>query len=101
MPAPEEALSAGNITFTGYEGAEINAYQALPAGDGPFPGVLVIHHLPGWDSTTKEITAALRRRGLQRPVPQPLRPPGPRCRSRRRRGGHPRGRRHPRRPVRG
>ena len=56
MPAPEEALSAGNITFTGYEGAEINAYQALPAGDGPFPGVLVIHHLPGWDSATKEIT---------------------------------------------
>ena len=38
MPAPEEALSAGNITFTGYEGAEVNAYQALPAGDGPFPG---------------------------------------------------------------
>src|SRR5580698_2506974 len=56
MPAPEEALSAKNITFTGYEGAEINAYQALPAGDGPFPGVLVIHHLPGWDSPTKEIT---------------------------------------------
>ena len=56
MPAPEEALSAGNITFTGYEGAEINAYQALPAGAGPFPGVLVIHHLPGWDSATKEIT---------------------------------------------
>jgi carboxymethylenebutenolidase len=42
--------------FTGYEGAEINAYQALPAGVGPFPGVLVIHHLPGWDSGTKEIT---------------------------------------------
>ena len=56
MSAPEEALSAGNITFTGFEGAEINAYQALPAGAGPFPGVLVIHHLPGWDSTTKEIT---------------------------------------------
>ena len=52
VPAPEEALSAGNITFTGYEGAEINAYQALPAGAGPFPGVLVIHHLPGWDSPT-------------------------------------------------
>jgi carboxymethylenebutenolidase len=56
VPAPEEALSAGNVTFTGYEGAEINAYRALPAGDGPFPGVLVIHHLPGWDSPTKEIT---------------------------------------------
>ena len=56
MPAPEEALTAGNVLFTGHDGAEINAYQALPAGDGPFPGVLVIHHLPGWDSGTKEIT---------------------------------------------
>jgi carboxymethylenebutenolidase len=56
VPAPEEALSARNITFTGDDGAEINAYQARPAGAGPFPGVLVIHHLPGWDSGTKEIT---------------------------------------------
>jgi carboxymethylenebutenolidase len=56
VTAPEEALSARNVTFTGYEGAPINAYQALPAGDGPFPGVLVIHHLPGWDAGTKEIT---------------------------------------------
>jgi carboxymethylenebutenolidase len=56
VAAPEEALSAKNVTFTGYEGATINAYQALPAGDGPFPGVFVIHHLPGWDSGTKEIT---------------------------------------------
>ena len=37
---------------------------------------------------------------LQRPLPQPLRPPGARCRSRRRRGRHPRGGWHPRRPVR-
>jgi carboxymethylenebutenolidase len=56
VPAPEEALSARNVTFTGYEGASVNAYLALPAGDGPFPGVLVIHHMPGWDSGTKEIT---------------------------------------------
>jgi carboxymethylenebutenolidase len=56
VPAPEEALTARNVTFTGYEGASVNAYQALPAGDGPFPGVLVIHHLPGWDPGTKEIT---------------------------------------------
>ena len=56
MAAPEEALSAKNVTYTGEDGALINAYQALPAGEGPFPGVLVIHHLPGWDSGTKEIT---------------------------------------------
>ena len=56
MAAPEEALSAKNVIYTGADGAQINAYQALPAGDGPFPGVFVIHHLPGWDSGTKEIT---------------------------------------------
>jgi len=56
VPAPEEALSAANVMISGHEGAQLNAYQALPAGEGPFGGVLVIHHLPGWDSGTKEIT---------------------------------------------
>jgi carboxymethylenebutenolidase len=55
LPISEEALSAKNVNLTGHDGATVNAYQALPAGDGPFPGVLVIHHLPGWDSATKEI----------------------------------------------
>jgi carboxymethylenebutenolidase len=53
---PQEALSAGNVLLTGHGGDTINAYQARPDGDGPFPGVVVIHHLPGWDSSTKEIT---------------------------------------------
>ncbi len=56
MAAPEEALTAGNVMLTGTDGATINAYQARPAGDGPFGGVLVIHHLPGWDRETKEMT---------------------------------------------
>ena len=56
MPAAEEALLARNVTFSGHEEATITAYQALPEGDGPFPGVLVVHHLPGWDAGTKEIT---------------------------------------------
>ena len=56
MAAPEEAMTTKNVHLTGHGGANVNAYQALPAGDGPFPGVLVIHHLPGWDSATKEIT---------------------------------------------
>ena len=56
MPAPEEALTARNVTFTGADGAPVNAYQAVPAGDGHRGGVLVIHHLPGWDPGTKEIT---------------------------------------------
>jgi carboxymethylenebutenolidase len=52
----EEALSAGNVAITGHGGDEINAYQVVAGEDGPRPGVLVIHHLPGWDSPTKEVT---------------------------------------------
>jgi carboxymethylenebutenolidase len=51
----EEALSAGNVIISGHGGDEINAYQAVSGEKGPRPGVLVIHHLPGWDSPTKEI----------------------------------------------
>ena len=56
MAAPEEALTAGIVMLTGTDGAAINAYLARPAGDGPFGGVLVVHHLPGWDRETKETT---------------------------------------------
>jgi carboxymethylenebutenolidase len=60
---PEEALTAGNVMLTGTDGATINAYLVRPAGDGPFGGVLVIHHLPGWDPGTKEITRRFAARG--------------------------------------
>ncbi|MGP0031984.1 MAG: dienelactone hydrolase family protein [Acidimicrobiales bacterium] len=42
--------------LVGHHGDAINAYQAVAGGDGPTPGVVVIHHMPGWDSPTKEIT---------------------------------------------
>jgi len=40
----------------GHEGDMIEAYLARPAGAGPFPGVVVVHHMPGWDEGTMEIT---------------------------------------------
>src|SRR3954451_13563449 len=41
---------------TVYIGDEkIQAYQARPLDPGPFPGVMVIHHLPGFDEATKEM----------------------------------------------
>jgi carboxymethylenebutenolidase len=52
----EEALQAGNVFIPGHGGDLINAYQVVTGTEGPRPGVLVIHHLPGWDSSTKEIT---------------------------------------------
>ncbi len=56
MAPREEALIAGNVRITGHGGDDINAYQVVSEDEGPRPGVLVIHHLPGWDSPTKEIT---------------------------------------------
>ena len=51
-----ESLSANTIQITGHGGDLIEAYIAQPAGDGRRGGVVVIHHMPGYDRATKEIT---------------------------------------------
>ncbi|MFN2582117.1 MAG: dienelactone hydrolase family protein [Candidatus Dormibacteria bacterium] len=51
-----EGMLAETISISGHNGDEIDAYLARPLGRGPYPGVIVIHHLPGWDEATKEIT---------------------------------------------
>src|ERR1700730_4126875 len=51
-----DAIMAETVMITGHEGAEIAAYMARPLVPGPVPGVLVIHHMPGWDEGSKEIT---------------------------------------------
>jgi len=51
-----EALTAKTISITGFGGDEIEAYLAVPDdGPGPRGSVVVIHHMPGYDSPTKEI----------------------------------------------
>ena len=42
------AMTCENVTLTGDKGTPITAYVARPAGPGPFPGVVLVHHLPGW-----------------------------------------------------
>lgn len=50
------ALSARTVAIAGRGGDEIEAYLVEPEGPGPHGGVVVIHHLPGYDRATKEIT---------------------------------------------
>lgn len=49
-----DAIWAGTVALTGHEGAELEAYLARPLGDAPRGGVVVIHHLPGYDPAAKE-----------------------------------------------
>jgi carboxymethylenebutenolidase len=51
-----DAMRAETIEITGHGGDRIEAYLAQPT-DGPATGgVVVIHHMPGYDGGTKEIT---------------------------------------------
>src|SRR5215468_1760279 len=50
-----EGMLAETVTMHGASGDVINAYFARPLGPGPFPGVVVIHHMPGYDRATKEM----------------------------------------------
>ncbi len=44
------------ITLPGLHGEAITAYFARPLGTGPFPGIVLIHHMPGWDEWYWEAT---------------------------------------------
>jgi carboxymethylenebutenolidase len=52
---PYEAMMAETVNMHGHKEDLIDAYLARPLGSGPYPGVVVIHHMPGWDVATKEI----------------------------------------------
>ena len=51
-----QGMLAETIPLTGANGDPINAYFARPLGPGPFPGVVLIHHMPGWDEWYFEAT---------------------------------------------
>ena len=51
-----EGMIAETVTMPGHNGDLINAYLARPLGPGPYPGMVVIHHMPGWDEWYREAT---------------------------------------------
>lgn len=48
-------MIAETINIQGFNGDMIETYLARPLGAGPFPGVVLIHHMPGWDEASKEM----------------------------------------------
>jgi len=51
-----EGMLSETVTMQGANGDTINAYFARPLGAGPFPGMVLLHHLPGWDEWYREAT---------------------------------------------
>ncbi|MEK7777218.1 MAG: dienelactone hydrolase family protein [Chloroflexota bacterium] len=51
-----QGMLAEVTNIRGYGGDYISAYVAKPLGHGPFPGVVLIHHAPGWDEWYWEAT---------------------------------------------
>ena len=54
-----EGMLAETTAVRGSGGEWINAYFARPLGTGPFPAVVLMHHMPGWDEWYKEATRKL------------------------------------------
>jgi len=51
-----EGLLAETVTMAGANGDLINSYFARPLGAGPFPSMVLAHHMPGWDQWYREAT---------------------------------------------
>ncbi len=58
-----QGMLAETISLPGHNGDLINAYFARPLGPGPFPGVVLIHHMPGWDEWYFDATRKFAERG--------------------------------------
>ncbi|MEO6884783.1 MAG: dienelactone hydrolase family protein [Jatrophihabitantaceae bacterium] len=50
-----DSLSAKTIRIAGAYGDDVEAYLATPDGVGPRGGVVLIHHMPGYDRASKEM----------------------------------------------
>lgn len=64
-----EGIIAETITIAGHNGDPIHVYYARPLGAGPFPGVVWLHHFPGWDEWSKEVSRKLAYHGYETMAP--------------------------------
>src|SRR4030088_3860623 len=58
------SLLAETASFRGHNGDQGEAYLARPTRPGKNPGVLVIHHMPGWDEWITEVVRKFANHGF-------------------------------------
>lgn len=49
-----EGIIAETVSIEGANGDRVHAYFARPMGKGPFPAMVLAHHMPGWDEWYRE-----------------------------------------------
>src|SRR5882672_5859052 len=62
-------IQSGMATYRGQSGDRGDAYYAHPTNAGPHPGVVVIHHMPGWDEWTCEVARKFAHHGYAAVAP--------------------------------
>lgn len=58
-----DGMTASVITYAAGGDDQIHAYVARPHGPGPFPGIVLLHHMPGWDEIYREFTRRFAQHG--------------------------------------
>jgi carboxymethylenebutenolidase len=58
-----QGLQGEVVSYRAHKGDNGEAYYARPTRAGKFPGVVVIHHIPGWDEWTTEVVRKLAHHG--------------------------------------
>lgn len=57
-------IIAETVAVRSASGEHITAYRARPLGPGPFPGMVLFHHRPGWDEWYLETTRRFAHHGF-------------------------------------
>ena len=58
-----EGMLAETVTMPGYAGDRIHAYFSRPLGNGPYPGIILVPHMPGWDELNREVARRFTQHG--------------------------------------
>ena len=52
--ADYEGMIAETVSIKGFNNDTVRAYYSRPIGEGPYPGIILIPHMPGWDEFSRE-----------------------------------------------
>ena len=59
-----EGMVAETVGLLGHHGTIVRAYCSRPLGAGPYPGIVLIPHMPGWDELNREVARRFTQHGF-------------------------------------